>query len=196
MQLLVRTESSQGSTNTAQTKPSAKLPYSKAYRQQSHLLRELELQQANRDSLQQALARKKTHLSLVALDSSTHGSAKLLAQQVQSIEYEVQNCEEAIATLRSRLALNMIDRGELSEDEDHFINTSVLSATSDVFDFALDRSTSSAFAPAAAYRAVLDQELAEELGSIDLNTTVDDAGDEHPSFVPAVGWESILGTWV
>lgn len=99
MQLLVRTEASPASTNVAQTQPSARLPYSRAYQQQSHLLRELELQHARRKHFQQTLLRKKRQLSIVETDDSLNLSAKLLRQQVQSLECETTTCESAIATL-------------------------------------------------------------------------------------------------
>jgi len=156
MQLLVRTGPSPASTNGAQTQPSARLPYSKAYQQQSHLLRELGLQHAHRKHLQQTLLRKKRQLGIVETDNSLNILAKLLEQQVQSLECQTTTCEDAIATLRSQLDLNMVDPECLEEDEEQHLTASVLSASSEVFDFGINWPTSSAFAPASAYRVAVD----------------------------------------
>ncbi|KAK5071377.1 hypothetical protein LTR70_010600 [Exophiala xenobiotica] len=191
MQLLVRTEASPASTNAAQTQPSARLPYSKAYQQQSHLLRELELQHAHRKHLQQTLLRKKRQLGIVEPDNSLDLSAKLLKQQVQSLECQTTTCEGAIATLRSQLDLNMVDPEGLEEDEEQHITASVLSAWSEVFGFGIDWPTSSALAHTSAYRVAVEQDLAEGLEKASL-----DAQENPVRFVPAGGWEKVLGTWV
>jgi len=148
MQLLVRTETSQARAAAAQTQPPARPPYSKAYQQQSHLLRELELQHANRKHIEKALLRKKTQLSIVEFDNSLTLSAELLREQIQSLTCQITICQGTIATLRSRLDLNTVDPDGLEEDEEQHLSASVLSASSEVFDFAIDWPTSSAFAPA------------------------------------------------
>lgn len=191
MQLLVRTEASQARAAAAQTQPPARPPYSKAYQQQSQLLRELELQHANHKHIEKALLRRKTRLSMVESDNSLALSAELLRGQVQSLTCQITVCQGAIATLRSRLDLNTVDPEGLEEDGEQDSSTSILSASSEVFDFAIDWPTSLASAPANAYWIVLDQELAEELEKASL-----DAQDNATCFVPAGGWEKVLGTWV
>jgi len=114
------------------------------------------LQHAHRKHLQQTLLRKKRQLGIVETDNSLNILAKLLEQQVQSLECQTTTCEDAIATLRSQLDLNMVDPECLEEDEEQHLTASVLSASSEVFDFGINWPTSSAFAPASAYRVAVD----------------------------------------
>jgi len=196
MQLLVRTESSQSSTSAAQAIPATRPPYFKAYQQQSHLLRELALQRAKHEHFQQALVRKQRQLSAVSGDDSPRLSVKLLRRQVQCLEYHSQKCEDDIATLRAELNLNMVQSDDLKEEEQEQISSALLSAASEMFDFEIDWPVSSAFAPAAAYHAVLDQELAKELEQVSLDMAVEGEEESIKSFVPAAGWDNVLGTWV
>ncbi|KAK5955439.1 hypothetical protein OHC33_003077 [Knufia fluminis] len=192
MQLLVKTPS-QTSNITAQASQGTRPPYSKAYQQQSHLLRELGLQHAKHKHFQQALTRKQTQLRVVASDESEVLSTRLLKRQVESLEYHTRKCEEDIATLRSQLNLEMVAVDDMDEEEQEEISSALWSATSEVMGFEIEWPVSAAFTPTVAYHDALDQEIAEELEKVSL----EGAGDEDvKGYVPAKGWESVLGTWV
>jgi len=89
----------------------------------------------------------------------------------------------------------MVPVDDMDEAEQEEISSALLSASSEVMGFGIDwpLSGSSAFVPAGGYHAALDQEIAEELEKVSLEAVVD--GDVA-GYVPAKGWESMLGTWV
>jgi len=195
MQLLARIASPQ-STTAAQTVPLSRLPHSKFYRKQSHLLRELHLQHVQHKTLRKALIRKTAQLDIrpSESDDSHTFSDKLLSRQVHCLAHQAKVAELAIAALRDQLGLNVVEAGsDVAEREDEECQSSMmslLSVSSDTADSAIDKKWSNS--------AALDQELMGALEGVSLDGFGENASETEGlvRFVPVDGWESVLGTWV
>lgn len=107
----------------------------------------------------------------------------------------MKKCEAEITALRAQLDLNMAVAKDLAADEEQ-MSSAQQSASPEVFDFAIGSPVSSAFASAAASHAAPDKELAGRLGGTSLDAPVDEVRGDAVPFVPADGWESVLGSWI